>query len=83
MLFIELAIDLLRPGGLLVSLVPDSFLSSPSYQSARSWLLQRTLPRAIISLPPETLMPIGHSGKTTVLLLEKKTYNKITKIECL
>lgn len=71
-LFIELSIELLRPGGISALLVPDTFLSSPTYQTARSWILHRTHPRAIISLPPETFNPIGHSGKATILLLEKE-----------
>jgi type I restriction enzyme M protein len=70
MLFIELAIKLLRPGGLLAVLVPDSLLSSPSYLHVRSWILDKTVPRAIISLPIGTFAPVGHSGKASILLLE-------------
>jgi type I restriction enzyme M protein len=71
MLFIELAIKLLRPGGLLAVLVPDSLLSSPAYVHTRTWLLEKTVPRAIISLPTGAFAPVGHSGKATLLLLEK------------
>ncbi len=73
MLFVELSIELLRPGGVSALLVPDTLLSSPAYQNVRSWILHRTRLRAIISLPPETFNSIGHSGKATILLLEKES----------
>jgi type I restriction enzyme M protein len=72
MLFVELSVELLRPGGVSALLVPDTLLSSPTYQNVRSRILNRTRLRAIISLPPETFNPIGHSGKATILLLEKE-----------
>jgi len=73
MLFVELSIELLRPGGVSALLVPDTLLSSAVYKNVRSWILHRTRLRAIISLPPETFNPIGHSGKATILLLEKES----------
>ena len=71
-LFVERAVELLRDGGRLAVLVPDTFLVSPAQESTRAWLLKHTTVRAIISLPPESFMPIGHAGKATVLLLEKR-----------
>lgn len=71
-LFLERSVDLLRKGGRLVILIPDSFLSSPQLAQARSWLLENTTNRAIISLPPETFAMAGHSGKASILLLEKR-----------
>lgn len=72
-LFVERGVELLHPGGRLALLVPDSFLSAPRYLRAREWVLHNTLPRAIISLPVETFIPVGHSGKATILLLENET----------
>jgi type I restriction enzyme M protein len=73
MLFVELAIELARPGGVLALVVPDSLLALPSYLQLRRWILDRTTPRAIISLPTEAFAPAGHSGKATILLLKKNT----------
>jgi type I restriction enzyme M protein len=72
-LFLELSIKLLRPNGRLVLLIPDGLLSSPQYTPIRSWLLKNTTNRAIISLPPETFAIAGHSGKASILLLEKRS----------
>ena len=71
MLFVELAVDLAKPGGIIAILVPDSLLYLPSYLRFRSWLLNKTTPKAIVSLPVETFAPVGHSGKSTILLLRK------------
>lgn len=71
-LFLELSLNLLKWGGRLVILVPDSFLSSKNLTYARTWLLGHTTNRAIISLPPETFAIAGHKGKASILLLEKR-----------
>ena len=71
MLFIERAIELARPGGVLALLVPDSLLTLPDQLHARTWILNRTTPKAIISLPPDAYAPTGFSVKTTILLLKK------------
>jgi type I restriction enzyme M protein len=70
-LFIERAIHLLKIGGRMGVFVPDAFLSSPSYEWARAWLLRHTTLNAIVSLPPESFMPLGHSGKASILIVEK------------
>jgi len=72
-LFIERAIDLTRPGGMLAIFVPDSLLAGPTYLHFRRWLLNRTIPRAIISLPTETFAPSGHTRKATILLLRRRS----------
>ena len=75
MLFIERAIELTRPGGVLALLVPDSLLALPANVHVRSWILDRATPKAIISLPPEAFSPAGHQGKATILLLKRNPSN--------
>ena len=70
-LLMERALRLLRPGGRLAVLVPDSVLAAASYRYFREWLLQHVAVHMIISLPVETFRPVGHSGKASLLLLEK------------
>jgi type I restriction enzyme M protein len=66
-------LELLRIGGRLASFVPESFLSSPRYERGRAWLLEHATLRAIISLPPEAFMPVGHAGKASLLLIDNKS----------
>ena len=71
-LFIQRAFQLLKTGGRMGVFVPEAFLSSSSYEWVRDWMLQQTTLRAIISLPPESFMPVGHSGKASILIIEKR-----------
>ena len=71
-LFIERCLQLLRPGGRLAIVLPDSILSNPGLLHLRRWLLARARLVASIDLPQETFEP--HTGtQTSVLLLQKKT----------
>src|ERR1700730_12080076 len=52
-LFLEQAIDWLKPGGRLALVVPDGVLSERSTGYARDWLLKRAALLAVVSLPDE------------------------------
>ena len=70
-LFIERCLQLLRPGGRLAIVLPDSILSNPGLVFIRRWLLRKARIIASIDLPVETFQP--HTGtQTSVLLLQKK-----------
>lgn len=68
---LERAIQFLRPGGRLAILLPDNVFSSDSTQSIRTWMLDRIVPRVIISLPNETFAPFGANVKTSILIARK------------
>ena len=71
-LFIERCLQLLRPGGRLAIVLPDSVLTNPGLIDVRRWILSRARVVASIDLPVETFQP--HTGtQTSVLLLQKKT----------
>ena len=71
-LFIERCLQLLRPGGRLAIVLPDSILTNPGLTNLRRWMLSKTRVIASIDLPKETFQP--HTGtQTSVLLLQKKT----------
>ncbi len=71
-LFIERCLQLLRPGGRLAIVLPDSILTNPGLIGVRSWILTHARVVASIDLPRETFQP--HTGtQTSVLLLQKKT----------
>ena len=71
-LFIERCLQMLRPGGRLAIVLPDSVLTNPGLLEVRRWILSRARVVASIDLPAETFQP--HTGtQTSVLLLQKKT----------
>ena len=75
-LFVERCLQLLRPGGRLAIVLPDSILSNPGLLDVRRWILANTRVVASIDLPMETFEP--HTGtQTSVLLLQKKTADEI------
>ena len=75
-LFIERSLQLLRPGGRLAIVLPDSILSNPGLVGTREWILKNARVIASIDLPQETFEP--HTGtQTSVLLLQKKTNEEI------
>jgi type I restriction enzyme M protein len=71
-LFIERCVDLLRPGGRLAIVLPDSILSNPGLAFIRRWILRRTRVIASIDLPTEAFQPYTGT-QTSVLILQKKT----------
>ena len=75
-LFIERCLQLVRPGGRVAIVLPDSILSNPGLLFIRRWLLKKARIVASIDLPVETFEP--HTGtQTSVLLLQKKTDEEI------
>jgi type I restriction enzyme M protein len=73
-LFIERCYQLLKPGGLLAIVLPDSILSNPGLVFIRRWILKRCRVIASIDLPVETFLAFGGTGtQTSVLVLQKKT----------
>ena len=74
--FIERCLQLLRPGGRLAIVLPDSILSNPGLAFIRRWLLRKARVVASIDLPVETFEPYTGT-QTSVLLLQKKTAEEI------
>jgi type I restriction enzyme M protein len=71
-LFIERCLYLLRPGGRLAIVLPDSILSNPGLAFIRRWILKRARLIASVDLPQVTFEPYTGT-QTSVLLLQKKT----------
>ena len=71
-LFIERCLQLLRPGGRVAIVLPDSILTNPGLLALRRWILNNARVIASVDLPKETFQP--HTGtQTSVLLLQKKS----------
>ena len=72
-LFLERYVDWAAPGGVIVSVVPDSVLVNQGrFAQLRALLASRCSVEAVFSLPPMTFAAAGTSTKTSVLVLRRK-----------
>lgn len=72
--FLELYSKILRPGGHLFAVLPDSILSNKGiFERVRSFLEQNFELAHVISLPAETFAAAGTLTKTSILHLKKKS----------
>ncbi len=70
-LFIERCIDLLKPGGRMGIVLPESIYNNPSLSYVRQFVEDRAYIKAVVSLPQETFMSSGASVKASLLFLQK------------
>jgi SAM-dependent methyltransferase len=74
LLFLERYLDWLRPGGQLVTVVPDSILTNKGlFGDLRRGLASVVELVSVTSLPPVTFAAAGTSTKTSVLQLRKRS----------
>lgn len=77
-LFIERCLQLLKPGGRMAIVLPDSILGSPGLGYIRQWLLGEAKIIASLDLDGDTFQP--HTGpQTSILILQKKTLEEKTE----
>jgi len=69
-LFIERCLQLLRPGGRMGIILPESLFGNPSYRYVMQFLEQNTKMHAVVAMPEELFQPYTHA-KTCVLIAEK------------
>ena len=70
LLFIERALQLIKPGGRLAIVLPQGKLNNTNMEYVRQWLLDKARILAVIGLHVNTFKP--HTGtKTSVLFLQK------------
>jgi len=74
--FIEQALKLLRPGGILAIVVPRSIITNRSLAFARSAINQLGYVYAAVMLPPETFQGTGTQISTAVLFIKKYFLNE-------
>lgn len=85
-LFIDRNLQLLKPGGLLMIVVPDGILSNSGDKYVREYIMGKKNPvtgefeggkailKAVISLPQETFALSGAGAKTSLLYVKKKEH---------
>lgn len=72
--FLERCLQLLRPGGRLGIVLPESILGNPSYEYVIAFLTLHTTIRAVVTLPESLFKTSGKGGthtKVCVLILDK------------
>lgn len=75
-LFTERWFQLLKPGGRLAAVVPNSLLDARTESVGREFLIKYFWIRAIVSLPSNTFYP-HTSTKTSIVFAEKKTSDQL------
>jgi len=75
-LFVERCLQLLKPGGRMGIVLPDSILGAPGLGYIREWLIRKTRIVASIDLHADTFQP-RNGTQTSVLFLQKKTSEQI------
>lgn len=71
LLFIERCLDLLKPGGRIGVVLPESVFNNPSLDYVRAFVENRARLLAVVSLPAETFISSGASVKCSLLFLQK------------
>jgi type I restriction enzyme M protein len=69
-LFLERAVDLLRPGGRLGIVLPYNKAAGEAFAALRRWLVGRMRLFAVVGLPRETFMP--YTSQRTFVLFAKR-----------
>lgn len=71
-LFVERCVQLLKPGGRLAIVLPDSILGAPGKGFIRQWLIKNCYIIASVDLHQDTFQP-STGTQTSVLIVQKKT----------
>lgn len=73
-LFIELCVKLLRPGGRMAIVLPDGILNNlgRDFEKTREFMRRETIFKAIIDLPAGTFIPYGSNVKPSILYLQRR-----------
>ena len=79
-LFVEKALNLLKPGGRAAIVLPDGIIGNDGFEFARQFILEKSHLIAVIDCPVETFLP-SVDTKTSVLIIKKKYPNDKNKFD--
>jgi type I restriction enzyme M protein len=82
-LFVERCLSLLKPGGRLGMVLPESILSNKSYRHVTEFLFQHSDVQAVIGMPESLFKTSGKGGthtKTCLLIAQKRVEKQFTKV---
>ena len=83
LLFLERSLQLLKPGGKLGVVLPESLLGNPSYEHLSIFLKQRCTVEAVVTLPEALFKTSGKGGthtKVCVLIIRNERSEKPHRI---
>ena len=69
---LERCAELLKPGGRLAIVLPESLFSAASFRYVRAWLQRVFSVRIVVDLPQETFCPFGANVRSGVLFARKR-----------
>ncbi|WP_053764656.1 N-6 DNA methylase [Leptospirillum ferriphilum] len=78
-LFLERCLQLLKPGGRMGIVLPESIIGNPSYEYLVAFMQKHTLIRGVVTMPEQLFKTSGKGGthtKVAVLFLEKRAGKK-------
>ena len=75
-LYIEKCISLAKSSGEIAILLPDGILNNDQLNYVRNYIRNKTIIKAIISLPDKAFKSSGANSKTSLLFLRKKKHNE-------
>ena len=71
LLFIERCLQLLKPGGRMGIVIPESILGMPTYSHVVEWLRERCRVVGVVSMPEDLFQPHTHA-KTCVMFIRNE-----------
>ncbi len=75
-LFVERALELVRPQGLVAMIMPEGLLANIRLQAARDWILTQAQLLTVIDLPTRVFRRAGLNAKTALVVLRKRGLRK-------
>lgn len=72
LLFIERALELVAPGGLVAFVLPEGFFANARLQWVRDWVYHRARVLGVVSLPEGVFRRTGLSARAGVAFLERR-----------
>ena len=71
LLFIERALQMVRPRGWLSLILPEGFFANARLQKVRDWLGERAEVRAVVALPADSFRRKGLNARTALVVLQQ------------
>jgi type I restriction enzyme M protein len=81
LLFVERAINLVKPGGRIAVVLPDGTLNNPSLQWFRDYVETRARLLAVVSLPQSVFASAKATVKTSIVLLQRLNAEEIKRFQ--